>query len=202
MPPTPNWLIAVSWLAADGALVKKGDRVVEFDSSSLTETIEEKRISVQRAESELASEAARGDIAIAEKAMEVQNQRAEVDKALVEASVPADLLPARDSQKKQLDLLQKREALTRAEQDLAHHAAHGPARPYDQASRAGPRAARAGRTWSGSSPPSPCARPATEWSSLPRTRARTASSWWAIRAGPIWSWPRCPSSGPCRCAPA
>ena len=50
VPRTPSWLLSVRWLAEDGATVKKGDRVVEFDSSSFTSTLEDKRLAVVRAE--------------------------------------------------------------------------------------------------------------------------------------------------------
>ena len=59
VPRTPSWLISVRWLASDGSLVKMGDRVVEFDASSLTTTLEDKRGAIVRAEGELASQVAK-----------------------------------------------------------------------------------------------------------------------------------------------
>ena len=35
-PRTETWQIAIRWLAKDGAEVKAGDRVLEFDNSAVT----------------------------------------------------------------------------------------------------------------------------------------------------------------------
>jgi multidrug efflux pump subunit AcrA (membrane-fusion protein) len=118
VPRTPSWLISVRWLAADGAMVKKGDRVVEFDSSSFTATLEDKRGAIVRAEGELASQVAKDRATVADKEMEAQRKRADLDKARIEAGVAPDLYPRRLYQEKQLALLTQKDALAKAEQDL------------------------------------------------------------------------------------
>ena len=118
VPRTPSWLISVRWLASDGSLVKKGDRVVEFDSSSFTTTLEDKRGAIVRAEGELASQVAKDRVTLADKEMEVERKRAEVAKAGAEAGVPPDLYPRRLYQEKQLALLTQKDALAKAEEDL------------------------------------------------------------------------------------
>src|SRR5690349_18434424 len=50
VPRTDTWQLAVRWLAEDGALVAAGDRVLEFDNSSFTAQLEEKRLAVLEAE--------------------------------------------------------------------------------------------------------------------------------------------------------
>jgi multidrug efflux pump subunit AcrA (membrane-fusion protein) len=119
VPRTPSWLISVRWLAQDGALVKKGDRVVEFDSSSFTTTLEDKRGAIVRAEGELASQLARDRATLADKEMEVERRRADLEKARIEAGVAPDLYPRRLHQEKQLALSTQKDALTKAEEDLA-----------------------------------------------------------------------------------
>lgn len=118
VPRTPTWVVTLRWLAEDGAAVKKGDKVVEFDSSSFASSIEDKRSAVARAESEQTSESAKNAATLAEKSMEVERQRAEVEKARIEASVPSDLYPRRVYQDKQLAFAQKRDALAKAEEEL------------------------------------------------------------------------------------
>jgi multidrug resistance efflux pump len=118
VPRTPSWLISVRWLAPDGAVVKKGDRVVEFDSSSFTTTLEDKRGAIIRAEGELASQVAQGRATLADKEMEVERKRGDLDKARIEASVSPDLYPRRLYQEKQLALLTMKDALAKAEDDL------------------------------------------------------------------------------------
>jgi multidrug resistance efflux pump len=119
VPRTPSWMLSVRWLAADGALVKKGERVVEFDSSSLTSTLQEKRGAIVRAEGELQSQLAQARATLADKEMEVERKRSEVEKAHAEASVAPDLYPRRLHQEKQLALLTQKDALAKAGEDLA-----------------------------------------------------------------------------------
>ena len=119
VPRTPSWLLSVRWLADDGTTVKKGDPVVEFDSSSFASTLEDKRLAVVRSQNELASEVARATGTLADKTMEVDRKRAERDKAAAEAGVAPDLYPRRLHQEKQLALAQKQDALVKAEEDLA-----------------------------------------------------------------------------------
>ena len=119
VPRTPSWLLAVRWLADDGATVKKGDPVVEFDSSSFASTLEDKRVAVVRTQNELGSEVAKAAGVLADKTMEVDRKRAELDKAAAEAGVSPDLYPRRLHQEKQMALAQKQDALTKAEEDLA-----------------------------------------------------------------------------------
>jgi multidrug efflux pump subunit AcrA (membrane-fusion protein) len=119
VPRTPAWTLAISWLAEDGAVVKKGDKVVEFDSTTLADSLDEKRSATVRADNELLSETARAAADLADKAMQVERASAELEKKLIEASVPADLEAARTHQEKQLALLAQRDALAKAKEELA-----------------------------------------------------------------------------------
>jgi multidrug efflux pump subunit AcrA (membrane-fusion protein) len=98
VPRTPAWTLAISWLAEDGAVVKKGEKVVEFDSTTLAESLDEKRSATVRADNELLSETARAAADLADKAMQVERASAELEKKLIEAGVPADLEAARTHQ--------------------------------------------------------------------------------------------------------
>jgi multidrug efflux pump subunit AcrA (membrane-fusion protein) len=119
VPRTPAWILNIRWLVADGAVVAKGDRVAEFDSSAFAGSLEDKRLAVVRAASEVASEQAQSTATETDKAMEVERTRADLDKARVEASVPADLQPRRVHQEKQLALAQQTDALVKADAELA-----------------------------------------------------------------------------------
>jgi HlyD family secretion protein len=119
VPRTPNWTASVRWLAPDGAQVKKGDRVVELDASSFVSALDDKRLAVVRAQGELASESAKTAATLADKEMDVSRRRAELDKALVEADVPADLYSRRQFQEKQVAVDRQKDALAKAEEELA-----------------------------------------------------------------------------------
>jgi multidrug efflux pump subunit AcrA (membrane-fusion protein) len=119
VPRTPTWMLSIRWLAADGALVKKGDRVVEFDASSFASALSDKRLAVMRAGGELASERARAAGATADKEMELRRRQAELAKAQVEVKVPEDLYPRRLFQEKQLTVDRQQDALAKAQEELA-----------------------------------------------------------------------------------
>ena len=53
VPETPLWALQLRFLEEDGAAVKKGDRVAEFDATGLTSDLEQKRIAAVEAETEL-----------------------------------------------------------------------------------------------------------------------------------------------------
>lgn len=118
VPRTPTWVASVRWLIEDGARVKRGDRLVSFDTTAFVESMEDRRSAVLRADSELASETAQAAVTVAEKTMEVERKRLGLEKARLEASVPADLYPRRLHQEKQLAVEQARDALTKAAEDL------------------------------------------------------------------------------------
>jgi HlyD family secretion protein len=99
--------------------VKKGDRVVEFDSSSFASALGDKRLAVMRAGGELASERARAAAALADKEMELRRKQAELAKARVEVAVPQDLYSRRQFQEKQLTLDRQQDALAKAQEELA-----------------------------------------------------------------------------------
>jgi multidrug efflux pump subunit AcrA (membrane-fusion protein) len=118
-PRTPNWQLTIHWLAEDGALLKRGEKVAEFDSSALSGNIEDRRLAVIRGENELEKSVAQATVTLSDKQLEIERQKSALAMALIDAQVPAELLPQQDYQKRQLALAQVRDALTRAEESLA-----------------------------------------------------------------------------------
>jgi multidrug efflux pump subunit AcrA (membrane-fusion protein) len=119
VPKTPSWMIAIKWMVEEGANVKKGDRLVEFDTSSLSGSLADKMHAAQRAQAELESDVAKNTSTEMEKRIEVERKRVALEKARVEASVPADLRTQREHQEKQLAVSREEDAFKRAEEDLA-----------------------------------------------------------------------------------
>jgi HlyD family secretion protein len=118
-PKAPNMSASIKWITEDGATVKKGDKIVEFDTSSLSGSLADKSLALQRGQTELASETAQSSSAAGEKQMEVDRKRTALEKARIEADVPADLRPGREHQEKQLAVAKAADALKKAEDDLA-----------------------------------------------------------------------------------
>jgi multidrug resistance efflux pump len=111
--------VQVRWMEEDGMPVKAGQRIVEFDNSSVTADLEEKKLAAANASNELARMAAEGDTTAAEKAFAVQEKRSALEKARIAAAVSAELLTAKDYRDRQTALRRAELELEKAEEDLA-----------------------------------------------------------------------------------
>ena len=119
VPETPLWLVQLGWLTPDGAPVKKGQKVGEFDSSALMSTLEEKRLALDEAEAELLRLDAENEVTASDKTFAVEEKRSLHAKARVDADIPPDLQARRDYEEKQLAEKKARVELEKAEEDLA-----------------------------------------------------------------------------------
>jgi multidrug efflux pump subunit AcrA (membrane-fusion protein) len=119
VPRTDAFQLAVRWLAEDGASVKAGDRVVEFDNSAFTAQLEEKRLGLLEAEMTLRGAQDLDAIATAQKETELRQHQIALDKATVHAAVPADLMTGREAQERHLAMKRAEVAVDKAAHDLA-----------------------------------------------------------------------------------
>jgi len=118
-PRTESWQLVIRWLADDGATVKAGDKVIEFDNSAFTAQLAEKHLAMLEAEMTLRGARDLGAVAIASKQTELRQQQIALDKATVHAGVPADLLAGRDAQERQLAHKRAEVAVDKATHELA-----------------------------------------------------------------------------------
>jgi HlyD family secretion protein len=114
-PRTETWMIAIRWLAKDGAEVKAGERVLEFDNTSVTSTLEQKKL--QLIEAEMAFRSARDLSAIETQTKKnaLEQHRVALQKSIVRADVPEDLVSKRDFQERQLARKQMEAEVKKAE---------------------------------------------------------------------------------------
>ncbi len=117
VPMTDAWQLTIRWMADDGANVKAGDRVLEFDNSAVTAQLEEKHLALLEAEMTFRSARDISAIETENKQNELHQHQVAFDKATVHASVPADLLAAREAQDRLLDKKRAEVAVKKAEQD-------------------------------------------------------------------------------------
>ncbi|MGZ5434185.1 MAG: HlyD family secretion protein, partial [Thermoanaerobaculia bacterium] len=101
VPPLPSWQTAIKWLAEDGVAVKAGDPVAELDNSALTTDLDSKRQSAMQATQELQQRESEWTADLEQKDLEVEQKKSALDKAILEARVPAELLSARKYQENQ-----------------------------------------------------------------------------------------------------
>jgi HlyD family secretion protein len=112
--PRSEGPLQIRWMPEDGTEVAEGDRVLEFDASSVIQRIEERRLRLRQAENECESRqrtlAAEGD----RKRVAVDKAEVEAEKAKVDAAVPRELRSAIEYRKMQAALLEKEAALEKA----------------------------------------------------------------------------------------
>jgi multidrug efflux pump subunit AcrA (membrane-fusion protein) len=118
-PRTPQWELPIRWMPEDGALVKAGERALEFDNSSFVSTLAEKKLQYIDAVMAFNTFLDVSSLDEAQKTFELDNAKLVHSKAKVQASVPADLLPARTAQERQLELRRAEAAVAKAEKELA-----------------------------------------------------------------------------------
>lgn len=118
VPRTDSWSVSLRWMADDGALVKKGDRVVEFENSGVLERINELELSAIEADSELATLEAENEVKRSDKQFEVDTKKVEVAKAELETKVPEELQSRREHRDAKLKLRRAKTALLSAKDDL------------------------------------------------------------------------------------
>ena len=58
VPRTPVWMIPIRWMEADGATVAAGQKILEFDNTAFASDLEERRLALTQAESDLTKAAA------------------------------------------------------------------------------------------------------------------------------------------------
>lgn len=103
VPNVNIWPVQIRWLAEDGAEVREGDKVVEFDDSQLIANLEEIRIQAIEALNRLVSLEARVASEEAAALFEIEQKRAAASKARLQAEVPEEIYAALEFQKLQLD---------------------------------------------------------------------------------------------------
>lgn len=112
VPRLPSWQTTIKWMAAEGTEVKEGEPVVELDNSEFAEGIEQKRIDVTQAEHAVSQKRSELSASLGEKKYDLERRRSELDKARIDAAVPADLVAKREHEDRRL-------ALERAETEHA-----------------------------------------------------------------------------------
>ncbi len=105
VPRLPSWQTTLRWMEADGARVATGQRVAELDGAALLSELEEQKLVREQAAGELERREAEIAAQLADKRFQVEQRRIALERAHIDAAVPAELLPRREWQEKQLALV-------------------------------------------------------------------------------------------------
>ncbi|HXH90165.1 MAG TPA: efflux RND transporter periplasmic adaptor subunit [Thermoanaerobaculia bacterium] len=102
VPRLPQWQTTIKWIAPEGAEMKQGDRVIELDNSAFSANLDAKRQAVEQAQQQLQQKDAEWAADTLEKALDVERKRSEYDKAKIDASMPKEIISARDYNDRQI----------------------------------------------------------------------------------------------------
>ena len=102
VPTLPQWQSSIKWLATDGVTVKQGDRVVELDNSTFTTDLDAKRQSLLQIEQEMQQKESEWKADLEQKQLDFDTRKSEYDKAKIDASVPKEILSAREYNDRQI----------------------------------------------------------------------------------------------------
>jgi HlyD family secretion protein len=119
VPRTPTWRMPIRWLAEDGAVVTRGEKVLELDNAQFTGELAQKQLAESRAGNDLARKRADVAVSLGEKGFAVEEKRILLEKARIQAAIPADVRSLREHQEDQLALARAESELDKAEEDLA-----------------------------------------------------------------------------------
>jgi multidrug resistance efflux pump len=102
VPRLPQWQTTIKWIAPEGAEMKKGDRVIELDNSTFSANLDAKRQAVEQAQQQLQQKDAEWAADTLDKQLDVERKRSEYDKAKIDASMPREIISARDYNDRQI----------------------------------------------------------------------------------------------------
>lgn len=119
VPRIPSWQTTVRWLETEGAVVARGQKVVEFDTATFAQELSEKRLAAGQARSGLDQSEADRAGQRAEKSFAVAQKSIAVDKATIAASTPPEFVRGKEYQDNQLALSRAVTELEKAREDLA-----------------------------------------------------------------------------------
>lgn len=104
VPPLPSWQTAIKWIVEDGSAVRGGEPVAELDNSELTADLEQRRQTLTQTLQELAQNEAQWAADLEQKQLDSDKKKSELEKARLQASVPRDLISARQYEENQAAL--------------------------------------------------------------------------------------------------
>jgi multidrug resistance efflux pump len=119
VPSLPNWQTSVKWLATEGLEVKEGERVVELDNATFTADLDSKRQVELQARQELQQKSEEWKADLQQKQLDFETKKSALEKAELDAAVPADILSSREYEDRQTKLQRARNEFDKARDVLA-----------------------------------------------------------------------------------
>ncbi|QYK02966.1 HlyD family secretion protein [Shewanella psychrotolerans] len=112
------WRYQIQWMLPEGTLAKLGQSVVIFDKSQLTNQIEQLEASLLRVTAQEQSTSLELNGAVLQAQFDLKQRTLEVEKAQLDAEVPAQYIAAKEYAENQFKLMQAKTEQTKAKQAL------------------------------------------------------------------------------------
>lgn len=119
LSPQGAWGVTIRWMADDGSHVNKGDKVLEIDNSGILRELDSQEQQVLRARNDITEQQTSSTLSMVEKKHLLRQAQSTLQRAKLDASVPADAYPRRTYENMQLALKRAQVAHTDAQEAVA-----------------------------------------------------------------------------------
>ncbi|MCL1077198.1 HlyD family efflux transporter periplasmic adaptor subunit [Parashewanella spongiae] len=112
------WRYQIQWMMPEGTIAEVGQNVVVFDKSQINNKIEQLEANLLRVNAQEQSQTISLHSTILTTQFEVEQKQLELEKAQLDAAVPADFIAAKEYADNQFSLMKAQSSLTKAKQAL------------------------------------------------------------------------------------
>lgn len=112
------WRYQIQWMLPEGSIAKAGEVVVIFDKSAIANKIEQLEASLLRVTAQEQSQSIELDAQILQAEFDLKQARLELEKAELDAGIPADFIAAKDYADNQFNKLKANSELSKKAQSL------------------------------------------------------------------------------------
>lgn len=118
-PETDNWMVQIAWMIEEGERVEPGDAVVQYDTASVSASLEQLEANLRKVKAESRRNDLVQDLALLEAEHALKVAELTLQKARLDAGIPRNLLSQLQFEQYQLALTQALNGKEEAEKALA-----------------------------------------------------------------------------------
>jgi len=119
VPSLKTRQVTIRWMADDGSLVQKGDRVLELDTTEVVGDLEQKRVTLEKALGERSALEARIAGNESEAVFKFEKAKIALQLASIDTEIPEEVRPRREVQEKLLEKARAESAMEKEEESLS-----------------------------------------------------------------------------------
>ncbi|MBE8167117.1 MAG: HlyD family efflux transporter periplasmic adaptor subunit [Shewanella sp.] len=112
------WRYQIQWMMPEGTIAEAGQNVIVFDKSQINNKVEQLEANLLRVKAQEQNQSIALHSTILTAQFDVEQKQLELEKAQLDADVPADYIAAKDYADNQFNLMKAKSSLTQAKQAL------------------------------------------------------------------------------------